>query len=335
MAMRWGILGCGDVCEVKSGPGFQKAQGSELVAVMRRSADLAQDFAKRHRVPRWYSNAEDLINDEEVDIVYIATPPGSHLELARTVAAASKPAYVEKPMARNADECREMMRLFDKKNLPLFVAYYRRSLPRFQKVAELLPRLGRLKRASYTFTRCPLTDLDPLPWRLEAELSGGGLFMDMGCHALDLLDHLVGPLQNVEGAAANGGGLYEVEDTVSMSWTWDGGIEGAANFEFSASANRDEFVFEGENGSLSAACFDVSPIVLRLNEEEESVDAPNPSHVHQPMIQAIVNELAGTGSSPSTGESALRTNIVLDQVLEKYYGGRSDEFWKRTWPNGE
>jgi 1,5-anhydro-D-fructose reductase (1,5-anhydro-D-mannitol-forming) len=335
MVTRWGIIGCGDVCEVKSGPGFQKAEGSELVAVMRRTADLAEDFARRHLVPRWYSDPSALIADPEVDAIYLATPPGSHLELAHLVAQSGKPAYVEKPMARNAAECREMIEIFEAANTPLFVAYYRRSLPRFEKVAALIPRLGTLRQVSYIFTRKPLVDLDPLPWRLEVGQAGGGLFLDMGCHALDLLDHLLGPLEDVSGTGKNVADLYEVEDTVSLKWSWASGTPGNAEFQFSGTDDRDEFVFEGENGSLHAACFETSPPLLQLNDgTRESFEAPNPDHVHQPMIQAVVNELAGKGKSPSTGRSALRTNEVMDKVLDSYYGGRSDAFWSRIgqWP---
>ena len=110
--IRWGILGCGDVCEVKSGPAFQKAASSALVAVMRREAAKAQDFARRHGVPKWYADADQLIDDPEVDAVYVATPPGTHEKLAMRVAAAGKPCYVEKPMARSFAECARMNEAF-------------------------------------------------------------------------------------------------------------------------------------------------------------------------------------------------------------------------------
>src|SRR4051812_48513080 len=136
--IRWGIIGCGDVTEVKSGPGFQKAHGSQLVAVMRRNAALAADYAKRHGVPRWYNDAKALVNDPEVDAVYIATPPGVHVEGALLAAAAGKPAYVEKPMARNTTECDVIIQALARADQKLFVAYYRRAMPRFLKLRELL-----------------------------------------------------------------------------------------------------------------------------------------------------------------------------------------------------
>src|SRR5918997_410384 len=155
MEIRWGIIGCGDVCEVKSGPALQKAQGSRLVAVMRRDPAKAEDFARRHNVPRWYADADQLIADPEVGAVYIATPPGSHEELARKVAAAGKPCYVEKPMARNHAECVRMIAAFRAAARPLFVAFYRRRLPRFVKAKELIDagRLGRVTGLVYRHTR--------------------------------------------------------------------------------------------------------------------------------------------------------------------------------------
>ena len=128
--IRWGIIGCGDVTEVKSGPAFAKADGSALVAVMRRTAELAEDYARRHGVPRWYADAEALVRDPEVDAVYVATPPSSHREYVLLAARHDKPVYVEKPMAMNHRECLDMVAACRDAGVPLFVAYYRRALPR-------------------------------------------------------------------------------------------------------------------------------------------------------------------------------------------------------------
>ena len=244
--IRWGIIGCGDVTEVKSGPGFQKAAGSKLVAVMRRNAALAQDYAKRHGVPKWYADADTLINDPEVDAVYIATPPGSHLEYALRVAAAGKPAHVEKPMARNTAECDQMIAAFARARLPLFVAYYRRAQPRFLKVKSLLDEgaLGQVTSIAYHFTEprhaAPAGALTQVhaqstaahtsaqPWRLEAENAGGGFFLDIGSHTLDLIDFFFGALENVSGHASNFASSYDVEDTLAMSFRTSNGIPGTA-----------------------------------------------------------------------------------------------------------
>lgn len=339
MTIRWGIIGCGDVTEVKSGPAFQKTHGSQLVAVMRRTGRLAEDYARRHGVARWYDDADKLIADPEVDAVYVATPPGSHLECAMKVAAAGKPAYVEKPMARNHPECLRMIEAFRSAGRPLFVAYYRRRLPRFLKAKELIDagRLGKITAVSYRSSDPP-----PSPggrivagWHLTAEQSGGGLFMDVGCHTLDILDFLLGPLQDVRGSAANLAGVGQVEDSVAMTFATPGGALGGAQWNWAAAVSEDLIQITGTRGRVELSTFGQEPVrLIELDGREERFDLPNPPHVQQPLVQTIVDELGGQGACPSHGESAARTAKVMDTVLAGYYGGRDDAFWQRpgTWP---
>jgi len=332
--VRWGIIGCGDVTEVKSGPGLQQAAGSQLVAVMRRDGRLAADYARRHGVPRWYDQAEALIRDPEVDAVYVATPPESHAACALQVAAAGKPAYVEKPMARHVPECDRMIAAFARAEQKLFVAYYRRCLPRFRLVAELLGRgaLGRLSAVRYRHASPAHLDA-PGSWRLDAARAGGGLFLDLGSHLLDLLDHLLGPLTAVAGAAANVASAPAVEDTVAMSFV-AGGVPGTAAWNFASAGRDDTLEFTGTGGRLTLSLFGHEAPRLETPAGGETFDRPNPPHVQQPLIQTVVDDLLGRGACPSTGGSARRTSQVMDTVLAAYYGGRDDEFWRRpeTWP---
>lgn len=335
---RWGIIGCGNVTEVKSGPGFSKAAGSELVAVMRRNAQAAEDYARRHGVPRWYSDADALIADRDVDVVYIATPVSTHMEYALKVCQAGKRAYVEKPMARSARECRTMVEAFRSAGLDLFVAYYRRALPRFVKAKELIDtgRLGRVTSISYRHASAVLNPTEPgkLPWRYQAEHSGGGLFMDIGSHTLDALDFMLGPIQDVSGEAVNLAGRYEVEDGVAMQFRLASGALGTACWNCASAIREDMIQISGTEGRLRMSTFGNEPVQLETAGGVEQFDLPNPPHVQQPLIQTIVDQLAGSGRCPSTGESALRTAVVMDRVLEGYYGRRDDEYWRRpaTWP---
>ena len=336
--IRWGMIGCGSVTEVKSGPAFQKASRSVLVAVMRRNGALARDYAQRHGVPRWYDNTAALIADTEVDAVYVATPVGVHLACALEVCKAGKPCYVEKPMARNVTESRLMTDAFSAAGLPLFVAYYRRALPRFLKARELVQcgRLGILTGIDYRYAQSRHRQIlgDPLPWRYVAEQSGGGLFMDLGCHTLDIIDFIAGPLESVAGLAANIASSYPVEDNVVANFKTASGVLGAARWNFAAAEAEDMITFTGTEARLSLSTFGAEPLCIETATGKENLDIPNPSHIQQPLIQSIVNELLGTGKCPSTGESALRTACVMDRVLESYYGGRADDFWNRssTWP---
>ncbi len=348
MTIRWGIIGCGDVCEVKSGPPLYKARGSELCMVMRRDAARAADFARRHGVKRFTTNAEQLILDPEVDAVYVATPPGQHLEYALQVARANKPCYMEKPMARSAAECRAMVEAFERARQPLFVAYYRRAMPRFLKVREILAAgvLGELLAVSHVYQGRASRQGQPLAgpagagWRQDVPQSGGGLFVDLGSHVLDLLDFLLGPLSHVAGSAAHlsSGPVppqAAAEDTVVMSFSTQSGVLGTARYQFHTAGAVDRLEFVGTRGTLSASVFGQEALDLSLNDEHELIATEHPEHVQMPLVQSIVDELEGRGGGcPSTGQSALRASEVMDRVLSDYYGGREDAFWSRpdTWP---
>jgi 1,5-anhydro-D-fructose reductase (1,5-anhydro-D-mannitol-forming) len=331
--VRWGIIGCGDVTEVKSGPGFQRAEGSALVAVMRRNGERAADYARRHGVPRWYDDADALIADPAVDAVYVATPPDSHADYAGRVAAAGKPAYVEKPMARHTPECDRMVEAFAQAGLPLFVAYYRRRLPRFLAIRQWLAEgaIGRVTGLRY-LNSAP-RHRDDAGWRLDAAVAGGGHFLDVGSHVLDLIDFLFGPLADVAGSAANLGGSCAVEDAVAMSFRVGDGVPGVAAWDFASAVTEDSFVVSGTEGRLTFSVFGNEPVQCENAAGLTLLERPNPPHVAQPLIQTVVDDLLGRGRCPSTGESARRTTQVMDTVLAGYYGGRGDEFWRRRdWP---
>jgi 1,5-anhydro-D-fructose reductase (1,5-anhydro-D-mannitol-forming) len=335
-AIRWGIIGCGDVTEVKSGPGFRKARGSELVAVMRRNGKLAEDYAKRHGVPRWYDDADALIHDPQVDAVYVATPPGSHLEYALRVAAAGKPCYVEKPMARSHVECATMIEAFERARLPLFVAYYRRMLPRFLKAKELIDtgQLGQVTSCRYRFNRTPRAD-GPAAWRTNAELAGAGHALDTGSHVLDLLDYLLGEFVEFGGSATTSSTAPgSVEDRVVMHFLTERGVVGSAEWNYAASEDAELLEIQGTQGRLSTQVAGHSPLEFRRGEHVETFAIADPPHVQQPLIQSVVDELLGqAGACPSTGPTAARTSKVFDAVLSRFYGGRDDDFWLRpqTW----
>lgn len=338
--IRWGILGCGDVCEVKSGPALQKATNSELVAVMRRDGTKARDFAARHGVPFATDDADELIARPDVDVVYVATPPGSHLELALRIAKAGKPCYVEKPMARSAAECRTMLEAFRAAGMPLYVAFYRRGLERFQTVKRLLEEkaIGEVTGISYRL-HTPRSN-DPagnLPWRLKAEDAGAGLFYDLASHLLDVFDYIFGPLENVAGIAKNAASPnMEVEDSVAMSFSV-GNATGAASWNFASWGRADRIEIWGERGKISLSCFGSDDVRLESSDGLKTFNGKLPPHVHQGLVQTIVDELLGQGSALSTGETALRTMQVMDTVLNSYYGGRDDEFWTRSnsWPKNK
>ncbi|HEX6945213.1 MAG TPA: Gfo/Idh/MocA family oxidoreductase [Casimicrobiaceae bacterium] len=322
--IRWGIIGCGDVTEVKSGPAFAKASHSALVAVMRRDGALAADYARRHGVPRWHDDAEAILRADDIDAVYVATMPDTHCDYVLRCAAAGKPVLVEKPMALDAGECDAMIAACAKADVPLRVAYYRRVLPRFVAVRELV-RSGAIGEVRMVISRQfqPLrgrheSQPNAKPWRLEAARSGGGLFVDMMSHTLDFLDHVFGPIEDVRAFAANRGGGYGVEDVVAASWRFASGVFGSGAWCYAADREEEGNEIVGAKGRILFSTTRPVPIRVIRGDAVEQIDIGDPPHVHQPLIQAFVDELNGVGTCPSTGETAARTTRVIDRILAEH-----------------
>ena len=318
--VRWGIVGCGAVTEVKSGPAFAKVADSSLVAVMRRDGAKAQDYARRHGVPRWYDDAAELIHDPGVDAVYVATPPSSHRHYALMAIAAGKPVYVEKPMALDHAECEDIVAAGEAAGVPVFVAYYRRMLPRFQRIAQLLAEgaIG-TTRLVQVLLHHPLEaryrDPANLPWTVRPEISGGGIFVDIGCHTLDILDFLLGPSVDARGMVSRQMDAYPAEDSVAMAFRFVSGVLGTGLWQFGADRREDRVEIVGDRGRLVFATFGDGPIRVDAGERQETIQVANLEHIQQPLIESIVAELTGKGRCPSTARSGARTSWVMDQVL--------------------
>jgi predicted dehydrogenase len=306
---------------------------------MRRDGALAEDFASRHGVPRWTTDAKSVIEGDDVVAVYIASPVGQHEQYALDVAKAGKPCYVEKPMARSAAECNRMVDAFKKAKQPLFVAYYRRALPRFVEAKRLIDagEIGKITAVSFALKSSAHRreyDRANLPWRVVAEQSGGGIFFDLASHTLDAIDFMVGPAHNATGSAANIASPFDVEDTVALSFNLENGAPGVGQCCFCTNDRADSIVINGTDGTIELASFSPDTLTLRKGESAETTQHEDPTHVQINLIQSIVDQLLGRGSCPSTGESAARTAAVLDAATSSYYGGRSENFWARpeTWP---
>lgn len=323
--IKWGFIGCGEVTEKKSGPAFGKIAGSEVVAVMSRGADKARSYAERHGIRRWYSDPQALIDDPDVNAVYIATPPSSHATYAIMAMRAGKSVYVEKPLAACYEDCARVNRVSEQTGVPCFVAYYRRYLPYFEKVREVICSglLGKVMSCQVRFA-VPPRDLDynaagVLPWRVQPDISGGGYFYDLAAHQLDMLQHFFGIITEASGMYANRGGLYEAEDTVAACFRFENGLPGSGSWCFVAheSAKEDRIEIVGDKGQISFSVFNYSPIRLQTSAGVEHIDIPNPPHVQQPLIENVVRHLQGMDTCKCTSVSATPVNWVMDRILGK------------------
>lgn len=323
--INWGFIGCGEVTEKKSGPAFNEVEGSQVVAVMSRSENKARSYAERHHVRKWYTDASELIEDPDVNAVYIATPPSSHATFAIMAMRAGKPCYIEKPLAASYNDCIRINRISEQTGVPCFVAYYRRYLPYFQKVKEIIESgtIGNVVNVQVRFS-VPPRDLDfqsgkEMPWRLQPDIAGGGYFYDLAPHQIDLLQNLFGVITRAHGYPANRAHLYQAEDTLSACFFFESGIPGSGSWCFVGheSAKEDCIEVIGEKGSLSFSVFTYQPIEVITSDGKNSITVPNPPYVQLPLIKSVIEHLQGIGKCDCTSVSATAVNWVLDRVLWK------------------
>lgn len=290
---------------------------------MRRDAAKAEDFAKRHGVPKYYTDAEQLINDPDINAIYVATPPYLHKKYAIMAMEAGKPVYVEKPMAMNYEECKEMITVSEKTGQKLFTAFYRRGLPYFLKVKSLLEEkaIGNILSVNVVYYEAP-KETDAFPdkrtWHLTKEIAGDGYFYDLAPHTLDILDYLLGEITDATGYIQNLGHLYEVTDTVSAIFRFKSGAIGTGQWCFVTpkEAEQDSIEIIGDKGKICLSTFAFTPIQLISETKTELYEIAPPEHIQQPLIQTIVNELRGIGTCPSTGISGSRTSRVMDWIMK-------------------
>jgi len=324
--INWGFIGCGDVVELKSGPAFNDVKGSKVVAVMSRTEQHARGYAERHRVGRWYTDAQKLIDDPDVNAVYVATPPSSHATFAIMAMKAGKPVYVEKPLAASYEDCVRINRVSEETGQKCFVAYYRRYLPYFIKVKEIIDSgtLGTIVNVRIRLSVPPRTNdfatSAQTVWRLNPDISGGGYFYDIAPHQLDLLQHFFGVITRAHGYPSNRAHLYSVEDTVAASFRFESGLVGTGSWCFVAheSASADRIDIVGEHGMMSFSVFSYEPITLITSEGTQNISVENPPYVQLPIIKAVIEDLQGFNLCSCTSESATPVNWVMDRILGKF-----------------
>ncbi len=315
--IKWGIIGCGDVTEVKSGPAFNKVNNSQLVAVMRRDAAKAADYAKRHGVPKWYSNASDLINDPEVNAIYIATPPLQHEEYTIAALAAGKPVYVEKPMALNSAAAQRMAEASEKYGTKLVVAHYRRAQPLFLKIKSLLAEktIGEVRFVDLKMLQPAASNVianSEENWRINPAISGGGLFHDLAPHQLDLMLYYFGEAVNFHGLASKNNAIA-VADLVTGHIEFENNVVFNGLWCFSVPKNEQADTCEivGTKGKIT---FSVFGQYIKINTEgkEETLNFEPLQHVEQPMIEKVVAYFSGEGENPCSADEALKTMKIMD-----------------------
>jgi predicted dehydrogenase len=321
--INWGIIGCGNVTEKKSGPAFNKVTNSSLVAVMRRDAEKAADYAKRHGVGTWYSSAEELMNNKSINAVYIATPPASHMDYAITALNRGFNVYVEKPVTRNAAEARQIAEAVKQHpGQKLTVAHYRRGVPMFLRVKQLLESklIGEVRTVQIRMwqSRKYASPVDVASnWRVQPELSGGGYFHDLAPHQLDLMLLYFGEPEKYCGFSLNQAGASPADDSVSGQILFKNKVVVNGSWCFSVAKNQEADSCEiiGTKGKITFPFFG-NFITWKTDDDEQTETFVHPEHIQQPMIEKIVAYFNGDGPNPCSIEEA----IILMEIMDAFSG---------------
>ena len=313
--VRWGILGCGDVTEIKSGPALQKVARSSLECVMRRDAAKAADYAGRHQVPRWTADAEALIADPDLTAIYIATPPDTHADYAIRALKAGKNVLLEKPIALNGDECDAIEAAIKQTGGKLCVAYYRRALPRFEKLKDIVKggSLGPLRMIEVRHFMHG-DDLPAQSWKTDPAIGGGGAFVDVQSHTLDWLNYVFGVPDAVKGMKKSQAGRHAAEDLVT--YLLDFGAFPAVGLCAYATAEREESVtLYGERGTASMGFFRPSPVIMTIDGEAQQIELADPAHVHQPFIERVVEYFLDDAANPCSAQDGRISTELVEQIF--------------------
>jgi predicted dehydrogenase len=319
----WGIIGCGNVTEVKSGPAFNKVEHSSLIAVSRRDPDKLADYVKRHDIPLSFTNALDLIQSEKINALYIATPPNVREAYAIEAMQLGKPVYLEKPMALNLAACKRLKAVSEKLGIKLSVAHYRRNLPLFMEVKNILEQgdIGAIKEVQITMLK--KTDKaakDPSNWRVDPSIAGGGYFYDLAPHQIDLVFYFFGKPKSFSGISTNKAGLYKAEDFVQGTIELENGIVCKGLWDFSINGEeKDEFLIIGEKGTIRFPVFGLF-IEVESNGQVKTIPFEAPKHNQQNHIEAVVNYFLDKGENPCSAEDAILSMEVMESFV---YGSKN------------
>lgn len=317
--LRWGILGCGNVAEHKGGPPLYTVEDSELVAVMRRDRSKAESFAERHGAKRHYTDVDELLSDDDINAIYIATPPYLHCNQTIRASQSGKHVLCEKPMAMNIEECQQMIDACKDAGVTLMVAYYRNHYPNIEKMKYLMNDgaigdvvLGRVNcTAYYNPNRADLKN-----WRTDSKISGGGVLMDIGSHRISLLEFLMGEIDTVNGFAETVQSDLPVDDSAVFTLRFVNGTHAVANINWNVGVSNDDIEVFGTEGSLKCSPLNSGNLIVQ-NRSGGIVDMsqePLP-YTHTGLVRNFVNHLKTGASIRCSGESGLRTNKVIEEIM--------------------
>jgi predicted dehydrogenase len=315
--VRWGLIGAGDIVRKRVAEAVRDGRGCELVAVSRARRDLVDRFAHEVGARRGYPNWQDLVRDPDVDAVYVATPVHLHAEQTIAAAEAGKHVLCEKPMAMDVGGCDRMIAACRASGVRLGIAYYRRFYPVVTRIGALLAsgEIGDPVWAQMTafepFNPAPGA---PRAWLVQPTQSGGGPMADFGCHRLEVLQHLLGPVQRVRSVVANVVLPRAVEDTAAALLQFERGPCAMLAVTHAAADRRDTFDLFGTRGSIRVPSLNAGDLEVRAGGEQRRESHPPAPNVHMPLVEDFVDAIRA-GRAPAVDGTVGRAVAVIQDDI--------------------
>ncbi|MGH9846415.1 MAG: Gfo/Idh/MocA family protein [Blastocatellia bacterium] len=286
--LRWGLIGCGDISRKRVAPALRDVAACELVGVNRAQAELAESFAREFGARRWYGDWRELLADPEIDAVYIATPVNLHCEQTVAAAEAGKHVLAEKPMAMNTAECDRMIAACRTNNVALGIAYYRHFYPVIARAKEILAS-GEIGEPVITqinaFDRFNPQPGDARYWFVSKAQAGGGPMMDFGCHRIEVLINVLGPIRRTFGDVGSVLFDREVEDTAVALFEFENKARGVLSVTHAAMESQDTLDIFGSDGSIHIPVLNRGEMRVKTTGGERTESHPPYANIHQPLIE--------------------------------------------------
>jgi predicted dehydrogenase len=317
MVLRWGLIGCGDIARRNVAPALRDLPDCELVAVSRAQHEKAESFAQEFGARRWYAHWQDLIADEEVDAVYVATPV--HLHAIQTIAAAEAGKHVlcEKPMAMNVGECDRMLAACQAHQVTLGIAYYRHFYPAIARIKEILAagEIGQVVIAQINAFELFNPQIDhPRHWLMQKKQSGGGPMFDFGCHRIEILMNLFGAISDTRGKLLNILFEREVEDSGMAFFQFASAPGAVLTVTHAAYERQDTLDIFGSRGSIHVAILNEGKLRIRIADSERLEAHLPASNVHQPLIHDFTQAVLAGRSPRVTGEMGREVARIEEEI---------------------
>ncbi len=264
-ALRWGILATGGIAHAFASD--LRVAGRTLAAVGSRRIEAAQEFAAQHGIPRAHGSYEELVNDPDVDIVYIATPHSHHLEGAVLALEHGKHVLIEKPLTLDADEAVAIRDIAAARGLLAMEAMWTRYLPHMVRLRELLEAgaIGEIRALSADHTQSLPTDP---AHRLNALELGGGALLDLGVYPVSFAWDILGAPAEIRAVGRLGETGADTEAAISMTHA-SGAVSSLLTSSRAAGANVAQIV--GTAGRVEIDSVWYTPTSFRVYGTDGSV----------------------------------------------------------------